>query len=106
MVNRASNNGSGGAAGLEKIRALAAKQEAADVKALGAAKAKAKTGGKEPFNFAAFEKLYDLSSASPRGVDTGALSRQLEKEYYLGNPEVKTLKDFAAKKAELASHGD
>lgn len=76
---------------LEEIRAQVAKAKAA--------------GGKEPFDFQAFARLWDVRiDYGDQPVGPEEIERY-EQEYYLHFPQAKTVEEFAHQK-ELARQGD
>ena len=59
----------------------------------------AEHGGKEPFDFGVFRKLYWRQGIMRSGMDSPAAedaADSYEREYYLGFPQARTIADFAA----------
>jgi hypothetical protein len=82
------------------IEALIARQGDAKADQLRAARERAADEGKEPFDLAQLERFMDVRSRIARepSADVGA---ELEAEYYLAFPEVKTLREFSQKRGFL-----
>jgi hypothetical protein len=87
--------------GLEKVRTMLAERRAEQAAQLRAAKAA--SPGKEPFSLDALQQHMDLRGALGGEIGRDLLAADLEREYYLRFPEVKTLADFAVRKLQAAT---
>jgi hypothetical protein len=67
------------------------------------AKAKA-SSAKEPFDFQAFARLYDVTQDHGSQPVTPEAIERYEEEYYLGPVQASSIQEFAARKAELKLH--
>lgn len=56
---------------------------------------KAEAGDKEPFSMPAFANMYDITNDQGELSITPELTERYEMEYYLDQPDIKNLKDFA-----------
>ena len=65
------------------------------------AAAKSQQAGKEAFDIAKLAELYDLTDDSGRERLSPEKAERLEMEYYLDNPDAKTLAEFAKIREDL-----
>ena len=87
-----------GDAAVAHVKALLrAQQAAADARV---AAARAAAPGKEPFNFDTLRGLMDVRAPFTH-AEAPEIAAELEREYWLRFPEVKTLREFAEKRAWL-----
>lgn len=59
---------------------------------------------KEIFDINAFAKLYDLTNDRGESIISSELIEDLEIQYYLKNPGLKSMKEFAEKREFLDGH--
>lgn len=63
--------------------------------------AKLKTPDKEPFDIKKFADVYNLRDADGKFRITPELVQEFEADYYLKNPTIKSLVDFAKRRQQL-----
>lgn len=66
--------------------------------------AKAAASNKEPFSIEKLAQMYDLTNDHGQSLITPELIEDLEIQYYLNNPTINTLEDFAKHRQELDGH--
>lgn len=89
---------------LEALNAESRQMEDERLRVLRARLAEAKANcpkDKEPFSITVFEQLYDLTDGGDYPEISQATIENLEIQYYLDNPNLKSLKEFASYREEL-----